>query len=93
MRFSGSVFATAGIVRLFRGLQKSACVVEALAKSQKRRPGPKDAVSGWTPVNTKELLTMHTSDLNRLILERLVLFVILCIVWGLVFLGPLSGLL
>ena len=45
-----SVFATAGIVALFRGLQKSACAVEALAKSQKRRSGPKDAISGWTPI-------------------------------------------
>jgi hypothetical protein len=35
-----SVFATTGIVFLFRGLQKSACDGEALAKTQKRRHGP-----------------------------------------------------
>jgi hypothetical protein len=34
-----NVFATAGIVLLFRGLQKS----------EKRSSGPKDAISGWTP--------------------------------------------
>ena len=47
-----AVTAIAGIVDLFRGLQKSACAVDALAKSQQQSSGPKDAISGWTLVKS-----------------------------------------
>jgi hypothetical protein len=51
-------------------LQKSACAVEALAKSQKRRPGPKDAVSGWTPVNLKTVFLSKVSFKTGQVGER-----------------------
>jgi hypothetical protein len=57
-----SVFATAGIELLFRGLRKRACAVEALAKSQKRRSEPKDAIYGWTLVNNRLPTLRHPLD-------------------------------
>jgi hypothetical protein len=43
MRYSGSVFATTGIVGLFRKTVNGYAII---AKKRKRSPGPKDAVSG-----------------------------------------------